>query len=344
MCIRDRGHPQAAQSTQVVIDQLAMLSSTRATAMEANTILRWQHGIGAGLLELPLSAIASFPEVLRLTADILKQPSRFAASYNEALRSYRDEHNIRNHANPFPDLRIDNDSCELPFWVVNHDRGTRYALEVRLDGNVTQLLANGKTVDTFAGNISEDSLEPMLLQDLQLIPRGALITAFLRLLFSDVFVHGTGGARYDRFTDEFVRSWWNTDAPPFTVATASRHLFPDQRAEIARLEQINADMRELRFNPQRFFEKSVFSPTLEAHLTALMKDKQAAVDCMKSFHADGMSAKEAGAEIQRLTNAVRQAVDLEFEPQLQLLSNVLPEQLDAINCRTYPWFFYPPTP
>lgn len=338
--LRDLNHEDSAIQAEQIFGRYMALSATKATALEANTLLRWHFGIGSGLLELPLSAIASFPEILKLTTDVLKQPHRFASAYNSALQTYREEHHIRNSANPFPDLRIEQNRCELPYWVVNHNRGTRHALEVRMDGNVTELLANEKVVDTFAGNINEDSLEPMLLQNLQIVPRGAMITAYLRLLFSDLFVHGTGGARYDRFTDEFIRSWWNTDSSPFTVATASRFLFAEQRAEIERLKQIETDMRDLRFNPQRFFGTGVFAPELEERLVALMKDKQAAVDCMKSFHADGQSAKEAGKEIQQLTQRIRDAVDDGFESQLKLLKAVSPEQLDAINSRTYPWFFF----
>lgn len=330
----------AAEHARAAIAQFTQLAAAKATMPEANTIIRWQHGIGDRLLELPLSAIAAFPECLMLTADILKQPVRFASGYNAALQAFREEYNIRNAANPFPDLKVEENGCELPFWIVDHDRGKRYVLEVQLDGNVTRLVASGKTVDSFAGNITSESLEPMLLQNLQIIPRGALITAFLRLLFSDLFVHGTGGARYDRFTDELIRSWWNAEPPPFTVATASRHLFSGKREEIARLRQVESDLRDLQYNPQRFFGKGVFSNELETRLVELMKEKQAAVDCMKSFHADGQSAKEAGKAIQHLTNAIKLAVSDEFTPQLEELRQITGEQMDAINCRTYPWFFF----
>ena len=332
--------PKAAESCASAFEYFRQLAAAKATALEANTIMRWHNGIGGRMLELPLSAIASFPECLMLTADILKQPIRFATAYNAALQDFRDENGIRNVANPFPDLKVESNGCELPFWVINHNRSTRHVLEVQLDGSVTRLVANGKTVDTFASNISGESLEPMLLQNLQLVPRGALITAFLRLLFSDLFVHGTGGARYDRFTDDFIRSWWNAEPPPFTVASASRYLFVKERHNLQRLEKIKTELRELQYNPQRHFGTGVFSKTLEAQLADMIKEKQAAVDCMNSFHKEGQSGKDAGLEIQKITNQIKQAVNKEFDPQLQLLQNLTPEQLDAINCRTYPWFLF----
>lgn len=333
----------AARSAQDVLNGFAQLATSKVSAMEANAILRWHHGIGDRLLELPLSAIAAFPESLMLTVDVLKQPRRFAAAYNSALATYREEHGIRNPANPFPDLKITDDGCELPFWVVNHDRGTRDVLEVQLDGNVTRLLADGCIVDTFADSIPDDALDPMLLQNLQVVPRGVMITVFLRLLFSDLFVHGTGGGRYDRFTDEFIRAWWNVEPPPFTVASASRYLFSEQRAELQRLNRIRSQLRDLQYNPQRYFGQDVFCAERESALAVLVEHKDQAVAKMREQHASGQSARQLGRQIQQYTNQIREAVAQEFESQLTLLNSLAPEHYDAINSRTYPWFFFPST-
>ncbi|MEZ6132062.1 MAG: hypothetical protein R3C59_25655 [Planctomycetaceae bacterium] len=338
--LRQLSQPAAARTAFQVLSGFGQLSTTSATAMEANTIMRWQFGIGSRMLELPLSAIAAFPESLMLTVDILKQPRRFASAYNSALSLFREEQGIRNSANPFPDLKITDDGCELPFWVVNHNRGTRHVLDVQLDGNVTRLLANGRTVDTFADSISDDALEPMLLQSLQIVPRGALITVFLRLLFSDLFVHGTGGGRYDRFTDEFIRTWWNVEPPPFTVASASRYLFGRQREELQRLGRIRSQLRDLQFNPQRYFGQGIFSDELEERLADLVQEKDVAVQRLQSAHASGQSARDSGRDIQQFTNQIKEAVAAEFEPQFSLLNALTPEQHDAINSRTYPWFFF----
>jgi hypothetical protein len=338
--LRTLSQPNAADLAEKVFGDFGQLSTAKATAMEANTIMRWHYGIGSQMLELPLSAIASFPESLMLTVDILKQPGRFAAAYNSALALFREEHGIRNSANPFPDLKTDDEGCELPFWVVDHNLGSRQVLKVQVDGNVTRLLANGVTVDTLADNISDDALDPMLLQNLQIVPRGALITVFLRLLFSDLFVHGTGGGRYDRFTDEFIRTWWNAEPPPFTVASASRYLFDDQRGELQRLQKIKSQLRDLEFNPQRHFGQRVFSDGLEERLAMLVQKKTSAVSDMKSRKEAGESTKEARQQIQAMTNEIRDAVAAEFQPQLVVLNSLTPEQHDAINSRTYPWFFF----
>ncbi|HIE99543.1 MAG: hypothetical protein ABGZ23_06240 [Fuerstiella sp.] len=320
--------------------EFAQLSAAKASAAEANTIMRRQRGIGGGMLELPLSAISAFPEMLAFTADILKQARRFAAAYNASLEVFRDENGIRNAANPFPNLKITDDSCELPFWAISHDQKNRHVLEVQFEGNVTRLTANKQMLDSFTGSITAESLEPMLLQNIQIVPRGALITASLRLLFSDLFVHGTGGGRYDRFTDEFIRTWWNVEPPPYTVASASRYLFVADKHELQRLDAIRKQLRDLQYNPQRHFDSSVFSEDLKSRLLRLCDAKAAAVKNMKLAHASGQSAKEIGTTIQALTNQVRDEVSAEFEPQLRRLTTLSAEHRDATNCRTYPWFMF----
>ena len=330
----------SASSVVRTFREFAQLSAANASAAEANTIVRRQRGIGGRILEIPLSAISDFPEMLAFTADILKQARRFAAAYNASLEVFRDENGIRNAANPFPNLKITDESCELPFWAISHDRKSRHALEVQFEGNVTRLTANNHTIDSFTGSITAESLEPMLLQNIQIVPRGALITAALRLLFSDLFVHGTGGGRYDRFTDEFIRTWWNIEPPPYTVASASRYLFVADRHELERLDAIRNQLRDLQYNPQRHFDSSVFSEGLKSRLLRLCDAKTAAVENMKLARANGQSAKDIGATIQAITNRVRNEVSAEFEPQLRRLTSLSAEHRDATNCRTYPWFMF----
>jgi hypothetical protein len=53
---------------------------------------------------------------------------------------------------------------------------------------------------------------------------------FFRLMLADQFVHGIGGARYDRVTDRVTGSFFGIDAPRFCVTTATLY-FPAARGE-----------------------------------------------------------------------------------------------------------------
>jgi hypothetical protein len=58
----------------------------------------------------------------------------------------------------------------------------------------------------------------------EIAPRALLMTAFLRLVACDLFVHGTGGASYDRATDAWIGAWIGRPLAPTAVATATVRL------------------------------------------------------------------------------------------------------------------------
>ena len=310
-------------------------------AAEANTIVRWSRGMGCRLLELPLSEICVFPEVLELTASILEKHELFAQAYNGCLADYRNTHGIRNQANPFPELQSDPEGTELPFWVLDDSSQTRHRAVVRRIRGAMTMFADGRSVETFPPGGSVEVLKNLLRQGIQLIPRGAMITGFLRLLFADLFVHGTGGGHYDQFTTEFLRSWWNVEPPPFVVASASRFLYEERHTELRTCQSLNEKLRDMQFNPQRQFGTGVFSEPVEAELQRLCVQKEAEVAQLRFAQNTGQSAKDVGHRIQLLSNAIKTKVNDTFSEQLTVLQNLTPETQAAIECRTYPWFLFP---
>jgi hypothetical protein len=73
----------------------------------------------------------------------------------------------------------------------------------------------------------------------QLAPRALLLTAFLRAIACDVFIHGTGGGLYDRITDAWIRDWWpQVRLAPTLVATATL-LVPMPHAQAPAPESIH---------------------------------------------------------------------------------------------------------
>ena len=85
---------------------------------------------------------------------------------------------------------------ELPFWRLDRASASRQAL--------------------FAGKSSELTA-----------PRALTLTAIARLVLCDVFIHGTGGARYDLAMERWIGAAFGEEArtalAPMSVATATRH-------------------------------------------------------------------------------------------------------------------------
>lgn len=332
------GCSMASTYFRKVADQYASLATE--SMMEANLIVRWNAGIGGRILELPLSAICGFPEVIRFFGEILSRPFEFAECYNETLSAFRTDQKIRNAANPFPNLQTSAEQCELPFWIVDRNAGIRSAVSIQTHGQDRTLVTTAGAVSELIPGNEAATIFSLMIAGKHLIPRGALITASLRLLFSDLFVHGTGGGRYDRYTDTLIRRWWNVEPSPFAVASASRYLFAEQRQELSRIQGIAGQLRDLQFNPQRHFGTGIFSPALEESLRQKIARKDAAVERLRMARDSGESARDIGREIQQIGDEIKTSVAAEFEGQLSILKVTSDQSIATLNNRLWPWMFF----
>jgi hypothetical protein len=89
-------------------------------------------------------------------------------------------------------------------------------------------------------DIRGDGRRTVRRQDLDsanLLPKALVTTAILRLAGCDLFIHGTGGARYDAVMEGWIRQWLGMEVAPFVVATADVRLPLPSPVEIARLGQ-----------------------------------------------------------------------------------------------------------
>jgi hypothetical protein len=57
-----------------------------------------------------------------------------------------------------------------------------------------------------------------------LLPRALFMTALVRLCMCDLFIHGTGGARYDRAMEIWMEDWLGIEVGSIAVTTADLHL------------------------------------------------------------------------------------------------------------------------
>lgn len=330
------GCTAAAESSAAALRRLALLGGR--PAVDALTAFRRAFGIGRRLLEIPLSGLMCLTSVCSVVGDLLSDPVALADTYNSCLEQYRRDHAIRNDANPFPSLARSDERHALPFWVIRDDAPERSVLW--FDSRRNQF-TDDRSREVFG--LAESpaisaSLQSLAASGVQIIPRGAMITALMRTLFSDLFVHGTGGGNYDRFTDQFIREWWGVTPPPFAVASASVYLFHSRREQLQRLNRIAEELRDMQFNPDRFFGSGTFPDADERRIKDLWTRKSALLRQLKEARESGISGREIGSEIQAVGNQIRDAVSEIFAAPLQLRKSISTDTAAAVNCRTYPWF------
>ena len=183
--------------------------------------------------------------------DICSRADEYAAAYNAALAEYRAENGIVSPGRPMPDLAIEDEFCEVPFWIDDlADGSRRRATLIRDDG--LWHIRGGEDEFVFERQAKDGWAQAARLgawlaeKRLRLAPRALTLTSFLRLVVIDQFVHGIGGALYDQVTDRILASFYGQQPPAFSVATATMYLPQAQGRERTCVECLLAEQRRLR--------------------------------------------------------------------------------------------------
>ncbi len=190
-----------------------------------------------------------------LLLDMLTDAERFLASYNRALQSYRREHRVRGAQRPIPDLQVDGERCEVAVWAYRADEARRRVF-VANTGNRLRLFADDAEIGVIPLrqlNSCED-LEAVLaaLSGWRLRPRALTLTIWARLLLADLFIHGIGGAKYDRITDAIMADYYGLTPPEMACASATLHMdLPHGGTTNESVRRSRHALRDLQYNPQR---------------------------------------------------------------------------------------------
>jgi len=224
------------------------------------TEARW----GLSTLELPLSHICSTMPFHWFMAHLLAQLPPFRDAYNASLAEYRRAHRVRSRSHPVPFLGSREQYLEAPFWVWTHDDPRRRPLWVRRRGNRLVLsdlsdfeyeLALSADGDAAA---AVEQLGALTDQGVALRPKVLITTMFARLLLSDLFLHGIGGAKYDQLTDSLISRFFGRDSPGFLTISGTAlleiHRAPVVPEDLRRIDRL---LREFRFHPEQYLDPSV---------------------------------------------------------------------------------------
>lgn len=214
---------------------------------------------GSKTLEVPLSVLTDTPSFRWFASHLLAHLPRLWDVYNSSLRDYRQAHHLRSRSHPVPDLQEEADGwLEAPFWVWQEGSQQRNRVFVRVQGECLAVSDRGGInfcvpLDAERpADAAVEHLERLRDQGIKLRPRALITTMYFRLLLSDTFVHGIGGAKYDQLTNVLMHRFFGLCAPEFMVVSGT-FLLPVQRPRTTEtdLRFIDRQLRDLDFNPQR---------------------------------------------------------------------------------------------
>jgi hypothetical protein len=212
-------------------------------------------------LELPQSMVCQQPEFAWFLAHVLAHLPRFWAAYNDALAMYRRSQHLRNRAHPVPDLAEVDGWLEAPFWIWTADDPRRRPLFAQQSGD--ELVVSDRSSRTFqlaltadrdAASATEQLLE-LTSRGVKIRTRALTTTLYARLVLSDLFLHGIGGAKYDQVTDQIARSFFGFAPPEFAAVSATLRLPIAARLNTASdVRPCAEQLRELQYHPERYLD------------------------------------------------------------------------------------------
>jgi hypothetical protein len=219
-------------------------------------------------LELPQSAVCQLPEFAWFLSHVLAHLPRFWSAYNDALATYRRMHHMRNRAHPVPDLSEADGWLEAPFWIWTANDPQRRPLfakqsadELAITDRQSHTFRLPLTADRDAG-AAADQLLRLASQGIKIRTRALTTTLFARVVLSDLFLHGIGGAKYDQVTDEIARNFFGFEPPEFAAVSATLRLpVAAGRQHSSRDRSCAEQLRELKYHPERYVIQDIAPDT-----------------------------------------------------------------------------------
>jgi hypothetical protein len=287
--------------------------------------------------ELPVSAMSGTRAFRCFALWILHHHESFRECHNRALNRHREEAGLRSAAQPFPNLRLDEEGCELPFWRVH--AGRRWPTSAVRRGATIVLRAHGEDVATVPVTDEEAALEALV--GARLRPRALTLTMFARLCWADLFVHGIGGGHYDRATDRLIVDLFEIDPPRFAVASATFHVplsrHTDPRANRLALER---KLLEVRHNPDRFLDEG------DDEVRDLVQEKWGRIRELESAPLTRRQRREVTQRIRAINQTLADRLQNEIRAIEEELRAVAIEETEheIATFRAYPFFLFDPDP
>jgi hypothetical protein len=212
---------------------------------------RLERESGLGTREASLAAVCD-GSFFAFSSLLFARGQELHAAYNAALAEYRQANRVRNLAQPMPDLSRDGAWYEAPFWLWRFDDPRRRKVFVRQKSagwEITDREGNDVDSSAFAGE--PDPRLAMIERGFVLRPRALVTTMYARLVLSDLFIHGIGGAKYDEVTDSIIRRLFGIEPPKFITASATFRLPIDRpEASVVDVRAIERRIRDARYRPE----------------------------------------------------------------------------------------------
>jgi hypothetical protein len=178
---------------------------------------------------------------------------------------------------------------------------------------VPALIADGEVLCELGSSPGEGA-QRLRDERVALAPKALALTLFVRMFVADLFIHGIGGGRYDKVTDDVARRYFGVELPKFVVASLTAAL-PLGVAVVgdAEIEEATMALNRFEHNPDQMLASAPFASAHDqerAH--ALSDEKRRLVGAIASPDADkkavGARIREVNQELAGLLAPLKQTL------------------------------------
>ncbi|MCP4252346.1 MAG: hypothetical protein GY775_02860 [Candidatus Scalindua sp.] len=299
---------------------------------------------GISNLEVPVSHISETDSFLNFFLHITANLKRFVDIYNAKLREYRRLKKISSKANPLPNLMEEGFVVEMPFWMWRKDEPRKNLFASIANDSRISIICENKIVEHFdfgeksRSTNNQERLKTLISNGIKIRPKAIANTMYSRLFFSDLFVHGIGGAKYDMITDEIIREFFGVEPPEYATISATLHLpykpFDVSNEDINKLKHVTKDMG---YNPERYASGEIME---DSGMISLINEKK---DMIAKKSHDTKEKHLAFDRIKQLNGLMKDKIRpliKEKEKDMEDLEKKL-EYNSIVTNRGYPFCIYP---
>jgi hypothetical protein len=230
---------------------------------------RW----GCANLEVPVSSLCRTEPFAWFACHLLIELQEFHTVYNTSVHEYRRQYGIRNRFHPVPDLAVEGDWWEVPFWAWRTGQARRQRLFARVTMDHVELRAGEELWPALPhGAALFKAWQELERRGFKVRSRALTNTLYARLFLCDLFLHGIGGGKYDELTDAIIRRFYGLEPPRYLVLSATLLLpLPAYPARTEQHHRLAREVRDLHYNPQQHLRDGALSDT---HLRELLQRKR----------------------------------------------------------------------
>jgi len=286
------------------------------------------------VMDLKFSSIAKSTPFYNFVYLIIKKIEEFIEIYNNGVKL-----NIKKKRyvyQPVKLLHIEKNIYELPFWYVDKKR---HRLFIEKKNHKLRFLTENNVVliEINIQNKIDSEIINIIRKKILIFPKAVILTMIARLFFCDLFIHGTGGAVYDRITDYILKNFFKLKEDlKYLIVTGNIYL--PFEIDIQNIEQKYNEkkkwLNEVKYHPEKFMDKKL----AEYYIT----EKQKLLDILNNTK-DTAKRKEIHNKIkaihQEMTGFFKRRIEL-TEEDIKEYEKIL-KQKDVFLEREYPYFFYP---